>query len=87
MEPTVKLGDKARDTITGFQGIVVAITEWLNGCIRITIQPQELREGKPIDAVTFDVEQVSVVTEQAAPVLAPSGGPCPDPIRDRGPSR
>jgi hypothetical protein len=87
VEPTVKLGDKARDQITGFQGIVIAITDWLNGCRRITIQPQELKDGKPIESHTFDVEQVTVVTEQAAPVLSPSGGPCPDPVRARGPSR
>ena len=34
------LGDEVKDTITGFKGIVVARTEWLNGCARVTVQPQ-----------------------------------------------
>jgi hypothetical protein len=79
--PTVNLGDMARDTISGFQGVVVAVTEWLNGCRRATIQPRELKDGKPIEAFTFDVEQVEVLGVKAAPEGTKSGGPCPDPIR------
>lgn len=32
------LGDKARDIVTGFSGIVVAITKHLGGTITITLQ-------------------------------------------------
>jgi len=31
------LGCRARDTITGFEGVVTSITRWLNGCDRIGI--------------------------------------------------
>lgn len=74
----LKLGDIARDTITGFQGVVVAITHWLNGCIRITLQHQELKDGKPLDCIAFDVEQLELVTPKAKPQGARSGGPMPD---------
>lgn len=57
----VELGDLARDGITGFTGVVTAITEWLNGCVRVTIQPAGLHEGKPDDSYTFDVERVKAV--------------------------
>jgi hypothetical protein len=57
----VTLGDDAKDTITGLTGVVVAITDWLAGCQRITIQPRELKDGKPVENSTFDVEQVEVV--------------------------
>jgi len=83
----VNLGDKARDKITGFAGIVVAITDWLNGCRRVTIQPQELRDGKPIDTYTFDAEQIESVIEQAAQESSKTGGPCAEPCRVRDPSR
>lgn len=63
----INLGDEAKDTITGFTGIVIAITEWLNGCQRLSIQPKELREGKPIDNHVFDVEQLEFVQSLRKP--------------------
>lgn len=55
------LGDEAKDSITGLRGVVIAITEWLNGCQRIVIQPRELHEGRPVEGSTFDVEQMVLV--------------------------
>lgn len=78
MSDKVELGDVAKDEVTGFTGVVMAVTYWLNGCRRITIQPQELKDGKPIDAYTFDVEQVQVVSKRKVAVKTPSGGPMPD---------
>lgn len=78
----IKLGDVAKDTITGFKGVVVARTEWLNGCVRITLQPKQLQEnGKPIDSETFDDTQLILV--HAGPSRAPkeTGGPRPEPRR------
>lgn len=73
------LGDDVKDTITGYVGCVVAKTEWLNGCWRISVQSRELKDGKPIDAVTFDVEQLVLVksSRQAEPVRR-TGGDRPD---------
>lgn len=83
----LKLGDKARDKISGFTGVVVAMTEWLNGCLRITIQPQELKDGKPIENHTFDAEQIEIV-EPIPPIVAkPHGGPSISPTRASDPSR
>lgn len=31
---TIKLGDKAKDRLTGFEGYVTAKAEYLGGCIR-----------------------------------------------------
>ena len=45
----IDLGDVAKDTITGFEGVVVAQSKWLHGCVRMTLQPRELKEGKPLD--------------------------------------
>lgn len=84
-DETLKLGDKARDQISGFTGTIVAITEWLNGCRRITIQPSALHEGKPVENSTFDAEQLEKVEE--GPVLSPSrtGGPSIAPQRPADP--
>jgi len=86
MSREIMLGDEARDRITGLKGIVVAITRWLNGCNRITIQPQTLHEGKPGDSATFDAEQVDIVTEGAmVPLPRPTGGPSIPPVRKPDP--
>jgi hypothetical protein len=74
----IRLGDLARDSITGFEGIVVAITDWLHGCRRITLTPQALHEGKPIDNQTFDEPQCRLVKPDAAVRTMPrvrTGGP------------
>jgi hypothetical protein len=59
---TIKLGDKVRDTITGFKGIAIARSIWLTGCDRITIQPEGLnKEGKTFEQLTFDEGTVEVI--------------------------
>lgn len=88
MKPAVKLGDEAKDTVTGFKGIAVAITTWLNGCQRITLQPQKVqKDGKVSESATFDIEQIVVLKAAACKAYPPvvevarpkeSGGPMPD---------
>ncbi len=74
----MKLGDTARDTITGFQGVVIGETKWLHGCKRLVIQPRELKDGKPIDAQSFDEPQVELVETDVAKTTSGTGGPAGD---------
>lgn len=60
----VNLGDKVIDSVTGFQGIVVAETLFLNGCTRIGVQSDKLKDGLPTDAQWFDAPQLSVLEEK-----------------------
>ena len=80
-DDSIKLGDTVKDQISGFTGTVVALTEWLNGCRRITVQPAALHEGRPVANDTFDAEQIAKV--KAAPPLSSSrtGGPSIAPRR------
>jgi len=57
----IKLGDKVKDKITGYTGIVIGISKFLQGCRRIGVQAQKLHEGTPISAVWFDEPQLEVV--------------------------
>lgn len=84
---TVRLGDKVRDQITGYEGIAVARTDWLHGCARITVQPDALDDtGKIRDAVTFDELQLTVIeTAKAAVGDRNTGGPRPEPQRRTDP--
>jgi hypothetical protein len=83
----VNLGDYVKDTITDFEGTVISRHEYLNGCVRLSLQPRELREGKLVEALTFDVEQL-VLVKAAEPKLAiPKGGPQHEPPRQAVPAR
>lgn len=83
----MKNGDLVKDTITGFQGVVIGEHLYLNGCKRLQVQPKELKDGKPLDPQTFDVEQLEMVEEGVHKLLAPTGGPEDEPARARVPSR
>ncbi len=78
----IQTGDKVRDTLTGLEGTVVAITEWLNGCVRVTVQPSIVKEGRPVDTTTLDIEQVEIVKAAKRRSLQGTGGPYPEPTRN-----
>lgn len=50
---SIKLGDKVKDSITGFEGIVIARIEYLNGCIQFGVKARvkdaTLKEAEYID--------------------------------------
>lgn len=59
----IKLGDLVKDRITGYEGIVECIAEWLNSCRRISIRPINLKEDGTIqDMLTFDAPQIKIIT-------------------------
>lgn len=37
----MQLGDRVRDSISRLSGVVIGRTEWLYGCVRLTVQPEE----------------------------------------------
>lgn len=85
---SMNLGDRVKDPITGCTGIVVCVTTWLHGCIRIGVQPEKLKDGRPVDDRYFDQSQLVLVekgvhkpmilaVQEAAPAekRRSSGGP------------
>ena len=59
----VKLGDKVKDSISGFTGIAVACHSYLQGCARISVQPSVTEKGELPNEKTFDEPQLEVVTK------------------------
>ena len=58
----INLGDRVKDTVTGFTGIAVARTQWLNGCDRVAVQPEKLtKEGFPREDRVFDEMQLQLL--------------------------
>lgn len=71
----VNLGDKVKDTITGFVGIAVARHSYLNGCNRVTIQPVVKKDGSLLEAQTFDEPQLELVKKKKVVGDNSTGGP------------
>jgi hypothetical protein len=58
----IKLGSKVKDKISGFAGIATSRTVFLNGCVRIEIDPDRLnKDGDLIEGAVFDEVQLEVV--------------------------
>jgi hypothetical protein len=77
-----KNGDNVRDVVTGFTGVIMGRTQWLNGCVRYCVQSKVLKDGAPND-FNFDEEQLEL-TGAARIIInkpVPTGGPRPDATR------
>jgi len=69
------LGDKVRDSITGFVGIVVLRSQWLNNCNTYGVQPTELKDGAPQDRQHFDEPQLELLEGGLFTASRETGGP------------
>lgn len=85
MRPVINLGDEVQDTITKCKGVVVCISNWLNGCQRVTLQPKQIKDNKPVDSSTFDAEQLVVLKSAKPLAVAMTGGPSISPVRSADP--
>lgn len=84
------LGDLVEDVVTGYRGIVLCRSEWLNACRRYTLQaPMKKKDTKPPDAHGIDEDngkliKPAVVADKA---VKPTGGDQPLPTRAPDPRR
>ena len=62
MEPRDLLGKTVRDLVTGFQGVAVAVTDYLYSCSRVTIEPGRAdKDGGLMERETFDCLGLEVI--------------------------
>ncbi len=76
----VNLGDKVKDRINGFEGIVTGLAYYLYGCRQVYVAPTSLAEhGKWPDGQWIDEDRVAVVApdevEQPDSAADRAGGP------------
>lgn len=72
----LKLGVKARDVVSGWEGTITSRHEYLNGCVRYEIAGTD-KDGKPEDFV-FDEQQIEVLGDDGPLVnlqVTAAGGP------------
>ena len=76
----IKLGDRGKDSITGYEGIAIARSEYLYGCVSIQVQSREIKDGK-MQSVWLDEQRLT------GDPVATSGGPQPTPPARSVPGR
>lgn len=84
MATTVTLGQHYRDALTGWEGVAVARTDWLHGCVRIVLERLD-KDGK-IASETFDEQRlVEAATGEVPKPTARAGGGRPEAVRPPDP--
>lgn len=74
---SIKLGDRVKEKVTGFSGIVTGISDFLTGCKRAGVQPEKLKDdGSVPDPSWFDIDHLTVVKAGVhKPINQETGGP------------
>ena len=58
---SVLLGQKARDRITGFTGVITGHVAYISGCNQVLLVPQVGKDGKLVDSQWFDEQRVEIL--------------------------
>ncbi len=62
----IKLGQKAKDKITGFEGIITGHVEYLYGCDQYGLTP-EVKDGKLGETNYFDKGRIEIIGRGVLP--------------------
>ena len=62
-----QLGLKAKDTITGFTGILTAHVDYITGCDQYLLAPPVDSDGKHVEALYFDSSRL-IIIDNAPPI-------------------
>lgn len=77
------IGAKAKDTVSGFDGIITGLAVGISGRVTVVIEPTKLdKDGKSFPCEAFDATRVEVIVEQPVPKTTATtsgkrGGPPP----------
>ena len=76
MKQEIKLGDKVRCIHTGFTGIAVCKSEFINGCIQFNVLPKGDKNNKMPEDMGIDEQSLEVVPSRKKRVeKSDTGGP------------
>lgn len=81
----IKLGDKVRCKLTGFTGIAVVRSEFLNGCIQWNVLPKADKINKMPEEMSVDEQSLEVIKPKKKKVKkTENGGPMRKGFHQRG---
>jgi len=61
MEPKIKLGQRVKDKVTGFEGIAVSRILYLNGCVQYNVNPKTDKNGDTRKGLWVDEDQLIII--------------------------
>jgi len=74
-----KLGARARDTVSEFEGMIIARNEWLNGCVQYCLKGKVNDKGEIPEGEWIDEDQIELVRKSAKVTpIKKTGGPQKD---------
>jgi hypothetical protein len=82
MKSEIKLGQKVKDLVTGYEGIAVARVEYLNGCVQYCVKPPTTNNTMPAGEY-IDHQQLEVVGDGITVEPEGTGGCMPDAPKSR----
>lgn len=59
----MRLGDKMRDAVTGFEGVAIGYVQYFSGCNQYLLTGRIGSDGKKPEGEWFDEERLAVVEE------------------------
>ena len=77
-------GVKVKDVISGQTGIINGIHFYMNGCVRLSVQPQKKKDGTTCNLFTEDYQQLQVIKSKK--VVLPYPTPTAKKIEKRPPN-
>jgi heat shock protein HspQ len=68
----IKIGDIVKCIVTGFEGIVIGYAKYAHNCDTLQVKPNQLdSDGKPKDAIWFDLPQLEKIGESDIKIVTP----------------
>ena len=81
----IQLGDKVRCKLTGFAGIAVAKTEFINGCTQWNVLPKGDKNNKMPEEIGIDEQSLEIIPVKNKKIIKKDiGGPMTRGLRSRG---
>lgn len=81
----IQLGDKVKCKYTGFTGVAVAKTEFINGCIQWQVLPKGNKNNKMPEEIAIDEQSLEVIPIKKKKVKkSGNGGPMHKGVGIRG---
>lgn len=70
----IELGDKVKEVVTGFTGVVTGIASYLTGCDQACVTPRVKEDGSHVSGQWYDVTRLEVLKKGVVDVLGKTDG-------------
>ena len=79
MNKKIELGDKVKNIITGFEGVVTGDCQYLHGCRQFLVVPKISKNGEHRGSHWFDAPNLKVLKKAVVKTTDPTWGPAINP--------